>query len=143
MSTINQKLIYSAIGAGIMLLLTNPMSTKLFGKMFGSDSNCPSVGTHIFTTLLFLLLIFVIMLIPNIYADANNKKSNWLLLKYSFYATLIFFVVTNSEIYKLTGKLGNVTADGEGCPTPTGLFVHVIVFFLLTFMAMFFPKDSC
>lgn len=143
MSTINQKLIYSAIGAGLMILLANPFSSKLTNKIVGNDANCPSVGSHLLTSLLFLLLIFVIMLIPNMVGSSENKKSIWLLLKYSFYATLLFFVITNSEIYKLTSKFGGITADSNGCPSIIGLIVHAFVFFLLTFVVMFFPTDTC
>jgi hypothetical protein len=46
--------------------------------------------------------------------------------------TLIFFIVSNPMVYKLTDKLvGSLTgplAYGSGCPTTLGLLVHSAVF---------------
>lgn len=64
--------------------------------------------------------------------------------KYSFYSTLIFFLVANPETFKMTQKvLGWLVpiADGGGCPTATGFFLHTAVFFLVLWGAMLFPRD--
>ena len=64
--------------------------------------------------------------------------------KYSFYSALIFFLVANPETYKMTqmlfGKL--VTVATGGCPTPAGLFLHTVVFFLALLGPMLFPQDT-
>ena len=65
--------------------------------------------------------------------------------KYSFYSTLVFFLVGNPETYKIVhwlfhGILGNI-ASSIGCPTTVGFFVHTILFFLVIFSLMLFPRD--
>jgi hypothetical protein len=65
--------------------------------------------------------------------------------KYAFYSTLIFFLIANPETFKMTQKvLGWIftVADNGGCPTATGFFFHTILFFLVLWAAMLFPKDS-
>lgn len=64
--------------------------------------------------------------------------------KYSFYSALVFFLVANPETFKVTQMaLGNfVTIANGGCPTPSGLFVHTIVFFVALLGLMMFPHDK-
>ena len=64
--------------------------------------------------------------------------------KYSFYSTLVFFLVANPETYKTLQKLfgGVITIASEsGCPTPFGLFLHTLIFFCVIFSLMMFPRD--
>jgi hypothetical protein len=64
--------------------------------------------------------------------------------KYSFYSTLIFFLIANPETFKMTQSVfGFIVriADPGGCPTATGFFIHTIVFFLVLWAAMLFPND--
>ena len=64
--------------------------------------------------------------------------------KYSAYTTLIFFLIANPETYKLLQKfLGSwvdIASEG-GCPTPTGFFIHTLLFFIVLWSMMLFPKD--
>jgi hypothetical protein len=65
--------------------------------------------------------------------------------KYAFYSTLIFFLVASPETYKITqdvlGWLFTVTSR-DGAPTPLGFFFHTLVFFLVLWGAMLFPRDT-
>ena len=65
--------------------------------------------------------------------------------KYSFYSALVFFLVANPETYKVVQKiLGNIIgaiADAAGCPTPLGLFLHTLIFFIVMMSLMSFPRD--
>jgi hypothetical protein len=64
--------------------------------------------------------------------------------KYSFYSTLIFFLIANPETFKMTQNVfGFIVriADSGGCPTAIGFFLHTIVFFLVLWAAMLFPND--
>lgn len=64
--------------------------------------------------------------------------------KYSFYSALVFFLVANPEIYKITQKLfGSLfsIAGEAGCPTATGLLLHTILFFFVILSLMMFPRD--
>lgn len=64
--------------------------------------------------------------------------------KYSFYSTLVFFLIANPETFKLTQKLlgGILTIAGDaGCPTPYGFFLHSALFFFVLWALMLFPRD--
>jgi hypothetical protein len=64
--------------------------------------------------------------------------------KYSFYSALVFFLVANPETYKVVQKVlgGFLTVAGDGgCPTPFGLFLHTVLFFIVILALMMFPRD--
>ena len=65
--------------------------------------------------------------------------------KYSFYSTLVFFLVANPETFKIVhwmlGSLIGAIASPGGCPTPLGLFLHTGLFFLVMMALMMFPRD--
>jgi hypothetical protein len=63
------------------------------------------------------------------------KKSDLVKWKYSFYSALVFFIVSNPELYKLTAKLSSKVAS-DGCPKPLGLFLHSAVFMVIVFLLM-------
>ncbi len=64
--------------------------------------------------------------------------------KYSFYSTLVFFLIANPETFKLTqrvfGGLFQVASD-KGCPSTLGFFFHTLLFFLVIWGFMLFPRD--
>jgi hypothetical protein len=61
--------------------------------------------------------------------------------KYSFISALLFFIVSNPELYKATqwlfGSIFMVT--NNGVPTPYGLILHTLVFFAGMFALMTIP----
>lgn len=62
--------------------------------------------------------------------------------KYSFISALLFFIVSNPELYKATQWLfGSFIeiAHPMGGPTPYGLILHTFVFFLGSFVLMTLP----
>jgi hypothetical protein len=63
--------------------------------------------------------------------------------KYAAYTTLVFFLVANPETYKLIQKLVGsvVTVANDGCPTPSGFFIHTGLFFIILWSLMLFPRD--
>lgn len=64
--------------------------------------------------------------------------------KYSFYSALVFFLLANPETYKFTQMIFGsffITSVG-GCPTPSGLFFHSILFFVVLLGLMLFPRDT-
>ena len=144
---IYNKILYSGLSTAIMVAVSNPYTYQLFDKLVGSNSvisvsGCPTIVGHLIHSLVFFILIFVVMLLVNVVKKNDNKKSAWVLLKYSFYATLLFFIITNTEIYKFVGMLtNNKSANNEGCPTTLGFIIHSVVFFFVVFGVMFFPKD--
>jgi len=64
--------------------------------------------------------------------------------KYAFYSTIIFFIVANPETFRMTQSVfGFIVriADGGGCPTSIGFFIHTLIFFLILWAAMLFPHE--
>ena len=61
-------------------------------------------------------------------------------LSISIKSALLFAVVNLPQVYKLTDSVLpiNLFNSGTNCPTNTGLLVHAIVFFVLTFLSMSF-----
>jgi hypothetical protein len=66
--------------------------------------------------------------------------STGLKVKFSFYSTLIFFLVANPVTFRfVNGLLPGVAVNG--CPTAVGFVLHSLVFFALSFFIMMLPKD--
>jgi hypothetical protein len=64
--------------------------------------------------------------------------------KYAFYSTLVFFLIANPETFKLTQRAlgGFITIASEsGCPTAYGFFGHSLLFFVVLWGMMLFPRD--
>jgi hypothetical protein len=77
--------------------------------------------------------------------EAATARPNFALkAKYAFYSTLIFFLIANPETYKLMqrflGGLFTVASD-TGCPSTYGFFFHTLLFFLVLWGLMLFPRD--
>ena len=139
------KIFSSALSAAIMMAVANPMTYSFVENVVSGKGDianfngCPTVLGHLVHTIVFFILIFAVMLLSN-YGNPNAKPI-LSLIKYTFYGALIFFAVTNTEIYKLTGSLTNgATADFDGCPTQSGVLLHGLVYFIIVFLVMLFPN---
>jgi len=84
-------------------------------------------------------------------SPSNSNKGNGvpvinvaLKAKYAFYSTLVFFLIANPETFKLTqrflGRFITIASDG-GCPTAYGFFGHSLLFFIVLWGMMLFPRD--
>jgi hypothetical protein len=75
--------------------------------------------------------------------ETASELEFWRRVKYSFYATLIFILLTNPMTYRFTQMMfqGSIQILQNGVLTPAGYFLHVILFFLITLSVMMFPKD--
>jgi hypothetical protein len=81
---------------------------------------------------------------PKTNTEVPMRPNILLKAKYSFYSTLVFFLVANPETFKLMQRaLGSfvVIASDSGCPSPIGFFVHTFLFFLILWALMLFPRD--
>jgi flagellar biosynthesis/type III secretory pathway M-ring protein FliF/YscJ len=50
--------------------------------------------------------------------------------------TLLFFIIANPALFKVTRALGGWVASPEGCPRTGGLLLHGIVFAIVTRLIM-------
>ena len=67
----------------------------------------------------------------------------WLKAKYSAISALVFFIVANPELYKLTQQVFGSwfqVAQPMGAATPAGLLLHTVVFFLAMWGLMMVPR---
>ena len=87
-------------------------------------------------------------------ANTKTPLNIALKAKYAFYSTLVFFLIANPETFKLTqrflggpassalGVQGLFTlASDKGCPSTLGFFFHTLLFFLVLWGFMLFPRD--
>lgn len=66
----------------------------------------------------------------------------WKRVKYSFYSTLVFLILTNPMTYTFTQSMfQGVVLVKDGVPTSTGYFFNGFLFFLTILGLMMFPKD--
>lgn len=68
----------------------------------------------------------------------------FLKVKYALYSTLVYYIISNPETFKLTQLiLGNyITLVINDIPTPYGIFLHTGLFFLSILGLMLLPRDS-
>lgn len=72
----------------------------------------------------------------------NGEKQQQKLV-ISIISALTFFIISNPQTYVLTrGLLGQGLASPNGCPTMLGLFVHTLVFLLVTWGMMNIKRES-
>lgn len=63
--------------------------------------------------------------------------------KYSFISALLFFIVSNPELYKLTQWLFGPFLDvATPVPTPYGVLLHTFLFFAGMFALMMIPATG-
>lgn len=71
-----------------------------------------------------------------------TQKNKWVV---SVYAALVFLLISNPLMYKLTDALTRMLspsfrmANSSGCPTTLGFVVHTIVFILVVRLLMAIP----
>lgn len=147
MSTVLEKLLYSVLSAGLALGVSSKMAYSQVDKLVGAKGDiaingCPTATGHFTNSIIFFILLFTMMIMFNIVKSPEHKRSLGLMAKYSFYGTLIYLIVTSTQMYKLVGNLtGGATADANGCATASGLLLHGLFYLLIIFCVMFFPKD--
>lgn len=67
---------------------------------------------------------------------AGLKKSDMVKLKYAFYTSIVFFLLSSPEAYSLTNKYVGTWITSGGIPTPGGLVFHAAVFMIAIFLLM-------
>lgn len=109
-------------------------------KLNTYDNNCPTSIGKFLHSLVFFLLVWAVMR----FSRNNGRmpyKSNGLLAKYAFYSTLIFFLLSSSDAYNVSGSIISGLTNSAGCPNISGAFVHGLVYLVVLTLVMFFPKD--
>ena len=139
----NKKITYSALSAVVFMAVSLPQTYQKTDNLLNfsttqGSTNCPSPAGKFFHTGVFFVILYFLMKFLN-----KSNLSDGLIAKYSFYSTLIFFLLTSSDAYALTSSVNSFgdLVDVGGCPTQKGVIVHGIVYLVLLTLVMYFPKD--
>jgi len=118
------------ITAIFFILLSLPILYKVV-----SGSECPNAWSHVLHMFVFIMLVGIILTIINLMKNRYVRKpfNNIILCAITY--GLIFYLLSNNEIYTITDKLPYIqTIDGAGCPTYIGIFLHSIVCLISVFL---------
>jgi hypothetical protein len=149
----NKKFTYAALSAIVFMTVSLPQtyqkvetfSNKGLSYLPGSmsintiNNNCPTpAGKFVHTGVFFVVLYFLMKWLN------KSDLSDGLIAKYSFYTTLIFFLLSSNDSYALTSQIPSMEdlVDDSGCPTKKGVLVHGLVFLVILALVMYFPKDE-
>ena len=123
----------------LFYIVGNPVVYKFVDRLLSplkldvSDAHgCPTQLGVVVHALVFALLLSVNLVGSLLFGARSNlySKSGCLLL-----AAVLFFVVSNTEVYKLVNRLVKGlklrVSNESGCPTQVGVLVHGVVFSVL------------
>ena len=149
---LSKKIYYSLLGASVFFIISHPqvygVVDNLFrpfvGQVWDGVTNCPTLTGHFVHTVAFFIVMYVLLAMLNYFKPLDEQKSTGLLVKYSIFSTLLFFLLSNDNTYSFVDNLSSnfgLNVANDGCPTGTGISVHTIVFFLIKFALMHLPKE--
>jgi len=130
------KFTNTAINTGAFFLISLPIISTLISNIFSNfveDIKPCSGSIHFIQTIIFIIIIFAIVTLLNMFAF-DNKRTIWYYMKYAFYSGVVYYFMSNLGTYEITNMLTpdiNVFNGGNGCPTIPGLLLHSVIFFFL------------
>lgn len=144
-ANLNDKLFYSLVALFVFVLVSLPdmyKRTNKFTKTFNTTTNCPNSEGKFLHSILFFVVLYVI---TKLYERQRFGVSrNGHIVKYVFYATLLFFALSSSDSYVLSRKYLSVNLASEnGCPNLNGVLLHGLIFLVIATLIMYFPRDPC
>lgn len=129
----NKTLQQAALGGAAFFAVSLPDFYARSNKFLAVEGNCPSWKSRLLHTIAFFVVTYLIIN----YVEKTEDKAN--IMKRCMASTLLFFVLSSPEVYRLTDSLGFVdTADDSACPTMTGILVHSGVFVLANILMQHF-----
>lgn len=141
--TLNKKIMCSAMAAIVFMVVSLPQAYTQTSKLTTTISEtCPTPeGKFIHAALFFAINYFLMKLAASQKYYGMETKSDGLIAKYAFTGTLLFFLLSSTDSYRLTGRLFSGLANESGCPEVKGVIVHGLVFLVILVLMMYFPKD--
>lgn len=125
----NKTLQQAALGGLTFFAVSLPDFYARSNKFLEVEGNCPSWKSRLLHTIAFFVVTYLVIM--NV--EKPEDKSN--VLKRCLAATLVFFLLSSPEVYRLTDSFGILdTADVNACPTMTGVLVHSGVFMLVNLL---------
>lgn len=141
--SLNKKIVFSAAAAAVFMLVSLPQAYTQTSRLTTTISEtCPTPeGKFIHAALFFAINYFIMKLAASQKYHGMETKSDGLIAKYAFMGTLLFFLLSSTDSYRLTGKFISGLANEGGCPEVKGVIVHGLVFLVILVLVMYFPKD--
>lgn len=144
--TLKTKVAVSSIAAVVFMLCALPQVYQKTDNRYLTtiDANtCPTPGGKFLHTAVFFAVSYFLMKIgSNKQYFGLENKSDGFLAKCAFHSSLLFFVLTSTDAFKLTGNLtSRVIANEHGCPNVAGVVSHALVFLVVLVLVMYFPKE--
>lgn len=123
----NQYLLYSSLLSLCFLIFAKipPIMDAAFTNCSGilAVNSCPTFLGHILSTILFFICTTLIFYFLNsIY-----------ILKFAIPLTLLFFFLSNKEIFQTLEVIFGGMSNSIGCPTTNGLFINLVGYFALSY----------
>jgi hypothetical protein len=140
----NKKIPAAAIAAVVFILCSLPQVYNKTDTRYANtfSEGCPTPeGKFIHAALFFAINYFLMKVGSNNGYFGLENKSNGVIAKYAFYATLLFFVLASTDAYRMTGKFFSGLANEAGCPDVKGVIVHGIIFLVVLILIMYFPME--
>lgn len=134
---LNQKLYHAVISSCVFLVASLPYGYGKTNNYMSDFGVCPTYKSKLLHTLGFFALSLLVMKYV-----VKSDKSLELMVKYSTYSSLLFFLMSSPEAFKFTGNLVDGLSDFTGCPTLTGVLVHTVLYGLALLLLMGLPKDD-
>ena len=144
--TLKDKVVASSVAAVVFMLCALPQvyqsTNSRYLTTFDANS-CPTPGGKFLHSAVFFAVSYFLMKIgANKQYLGLENKSDGFLAKCAFHSALLFFVLTSTDAFKLTGNLtSRVIANEYGCPNVSGVVAHALVFLVVLVLVMYFPKE--
>lgn len=145
--TLQNKVAVSSVAAVVFMLCALPQvyqrTDNRFLTTYDASSTCPTpAGKFLHTAVFFAVSYFLMKIGANKQVLGLENKSDGFLAKCAFHSALLFFVLTSTDAFKLTGNFtSRVLANEFGCPNVTGVVAHSLVFLVVLVLVMYFPKE--
>lgn len=124
----------SLILAGLFLLLNLPLAYEITNNLFRgivstSNTGCLNITGHLTHSIIFFIFTLALMSLTNIFTDSFKRLTVWDMVKYTFCTTLLFYILSDKDTYKLIAERVDPKYAVDGCPTNSGVLVHTAIFF--------------
>jgi hypothetical protein len=139
---VSKRLKISLVSALVFLAVTPHIYTELSSNGDKTKYECQDAKSHLASSALFFALNYLLMKMSVSGNKSDRTPSDMLLVKYSLYATLLYYAVSGTEMYQLTDSLGFSSLTEKGCPSTFGILAHVVVFAVLLVLMMYLPQDE-
>ena len=129
--------------AGLFGILNLPYSYKLSSNIIkniikttdtGITGECFNTTGLLIHTLLFFILTLALMSLNNVFNDNGVRSSVWQLIKQAFCGTLLFYILSSKDTYRLVAERLNKDLVSNGCPNNKGVLVHAGIYFLIKYV---------